>query len=95
VLRSMALALPETLFLGVPVELWLGMWTATGDAAAAYRSAFLSIYGLEIVTIGESPDEYEAVAPCDGYLAYWVSWSLFVVTSGAACLTGCQQSTVP
>jgi len=95
VLHSMAVALPLTLFLGVPVEEWDLFWLATFDDHEAYRAAFLSIYMLEIVTIGVDDEEVSVVRPRDGGLPFWVGASLFILTPSAACLTGCGQSRVP
>jgi len=43
----------------------------------------------------EGEVEIEVVRPASGYLGFWVSWSLYVVTPSAACLDGCGQSTIP
>lgn len=95
VLRETALALPVTLFLGVPKDIWDVFWVGAPDNGAAIRDSFLSVYGLEIVTIMEDEVEVQVVRPSAGYLGYWIEWSLFVVTPGAACLAGCEQSTFP
>lgn len=95
VLRTTALALVETLWIGVPTGLWDTFWLASPDVTDDVKLAFRIIFGLEIVTIEEGDDEISVIRPAAGYLGYWVSWSLFVVTPAAACLAGCEQSRVP
>jgi hypothetical protein len=95
VLRQTALALPLTLWLGVPTSIYDVFWFGAPDNGAPAREVFLNVYGLEIVTIVVEMEDTEVVRPKSGYLDLWVSWSLFVLTPGAACLAGCEQSTFP
>lgn len=95
VLRQTALALPVTLFLGVPKDIWDVFWVGAADNGDAVRASFLVSYGLEIVTIVEDDVEVSVVRPSAGYLGYWVDWSVYMVTPSAACLAGCEQSTFP
>lgn len=94
-LRSTAEALVLTLFIGVPLDVWGAFWLVYEDNGEAVRDAFLAIYGLEIATIdtGEPPTPLDVVRPND--LPFWVDASLFILTPAAACLSGCEQSTVP
>jgi len=95
VLRSTAEALVLTLFLGVPEDVWQAFWVVYEDNGEEVRQAFLRIYGLEIVSITVDEELVSVVRPASGFLALWVSYSLYILTPGAACLAGCEQSTVP
>lgn len=92
VLRSTALALPLTLFLGVPRDLWDTFWLGLPNVTPEVKLAFLSVYGLEIVTIVEDGVDVEVVRPAAGQLVYWTEAGVFVFTPEAACLSGCEQS---
>jgi len=91
-MRATAIGLAETLFVGIPSPLWFFLWEGTLHTDSVYKQAFLDLYHLEIVTIEGTEGLYEAVSPRDGYLAWWVSMSLFILTPDAACLVGCQQT---
>lgn len=95
VLRATAEALPLTLFLGVPIDVWNTFWLLSPDSTEDRKAAFLVVYMLEIATIDEGGGEEEltVVRPLD--LPFWVDASLFVFTPAAACLSGCQQSKPP
>lgn len=95
VLRATAEALPLTLFLGVPLDLWDTFWLLSPSATDDRKAAFLVTYSLEIATIDEGGGEAEltVVRPLD--LPFWVDAALYVFTPGAACLGGCQQSKPP
>lgn len=95
IIRQTCEGLVLTLFLGVPLAVWQAFWLVTPDHGQAVQEAFLRIYGLETATVEGDDGEMEVVRPADGFLALWVSWSLFVVTPSAACLEGCGQSRVP
>jgi hypothetical protein len=90
VLRDTALALPLTLFVGIPREVWDAIWLPSPPYAAAYVEAFQQIYGLEIVTIEVDDVSIEVVAPADGYLPFWVEASVFVLTLSALCFDPCE-----
>lgn len=94
VLRATIEALLLTLWLGVPEDVWRAFWLAHPDSGEAVQDAFLSIYGLEIATIDDDAETapYTVVRPVD--VSQYVSWSLFIATPDAACLSGCQQSRV-
>lgn len=95
VLRGTIMALAETLYVGVPKPIWDAFWLPYLGTGQAVRDAFLSIYRLKIVTIevGEPPVPLDVVRSDD--VPLYVSWGLFLLTPEAACLGGCQQSTVP
>lgn len=95
VLRATAEALPLTLFLGVPLDLWETFWLLSPDNSPDRRAAFLTVYMLEIATIDEGGGEAEVtvVRPTD--LLFWTGASLYVFTPAAACLSGCEQSKPP
>jgi len=95
VLRSTLEALLLTLWVGVPVDLWEAFWVVYEDNASNVREAFLSIYGLEIVTITVDEEELSVVRPAAGWLGYYVLWSTFILTPAAACIAGCEQSSFP
>lgn len=94
-LRQTALALPLTLYLGVPTSIYDTFWFGAAGNGVAAREVFLNIYGLEIVTIIIDTEETEVVRPKSGYLDLWVSWSLYVLTPESTCPAGCEQSTFP
>lgn len=93
-LRVMGEALPLTLFLGVPKDVWDAYWSTVPLSGEPRRQAALYTYQLEIATIdvGDPPVSVDVVRPAD--LAFWVDMSLYILTPDAACLDGCQQSTV-
>jgi len=94
VLRRMAEALALVLWAGVPTEVWDGIWLSVLAPVPAYKEAFLSIYCLEIVTIGTEEEAAVVVRPTEGNVTLWASWGVFILTPGAACLDGCGLSTV-
>jgi len=95
VLRATIEALALTFWVGIPVEIWDGFWLIHSSNGQAVRDAFLSIYKLEIVTIVVDPE----LPPVDVVRARFAldygSWLLFLAEPEAACLAGCEQSTVP
>lgn len=95
VLRSTIDGIALTLNVGIPKPLWDTFWLGTLNSGEPVRDAFLSIYGLEIVTIplGEPPVDTQVVRAKDG-LTY-AAWFVYIFTPAAACLSGCQQSSVP
>lgn len=95
VMRVTGLDLPVTLFLGIPSPIWYAFWLGTAHNEARYIDAFLLLYGLEVVTTTLDGEEVEVVRPRDGYLDYWVSLSLFVLSPSGACLDGCPLSARP
>lgn len=95
VLRGSIIGLTDTLWVGLPVEIWDAFWLPYGGVNASVKEAFLSIYRLEIVTITVEEIDISVVRPRDGYLPAWISWSLFLLTPEAACIGGCRQSRVP
>lgn len=94
-LRDTSEGLVLTLFIGIPKTLWDAFWIPTIHGSEKVREAFLSIYKLEIVTIPLGGEDTLVVRPRDGYADVWLDWSIFMVSPAAACLSGCQQSTVP
>jgi len=94
VLRQTALAMPATLYFGVPVDIFNAFCLGAGLTSAAMRAAFLPIYQLEIATIvPELPEEpFDVVRPLD--LPLWVEWTLYVLSPESTCPSGCEQSIV-
>lgn len=84
-----------TLFVGVPLALWDLFWLPTEHNEGRYQFAFLSIFGLEVVTTDVDDVPTEVVRPRDGSLPFWVGVGLFVVSPSSACISGCGQSRVP
>lgn len=84
-----------TLFQGIPLPVWEAFWLATSHDSDEYKGAFLSIYELQIVTIGEGAEAFPAVAPITSALPRWVGFSLYVASPSAACLDGCPQTQRP
>jgi len=84
-----------TLNEGIPLALWNAFWLPWAGNGEAVRTAFLSVYQFEIVEIVVDPEfpPIEAVRAKDGLVV--VLWGVFLLTPPAACLEGCQQSTVP
>jgi hypothetical protein len=85
----MAEALPLTLFVGVPVEVWDALWFGASGVSQDRIDSALSSYVLEIVTIAPTEEEPEVtlVRPTD--LSWWVSASLWILLPSSACLGGC------
>lgn len=95
VLRGMAEALPLTLFLGVPVDVWDALWFGAPGVNEDRRMQALHNYLLEIATISEDGGETEidVVRPVD--LPFWVETSLWILQPAAACLDGCSWFVFP
>lgn len=95
VLRTTIMGIAETLNVGIPVPLWDAFWLSYSPSGLAMRSAFLSIYGLEIVTIVVDPE----LPPIDVVRAKdalrYAAWFVFLLSPAAACTEGCQQSKLP
>lgn len=84
-----------TLFVGVPVAIWDGVWLVTGYDSAARRSAFMVLYHLEIVTIVVDEVPLEVVRPLSGYDYWWVVVVAWLLDPASACAGGCTQSQRP
>lgn len=95
VLRLTIEGLILTVNVGIPVAAWDLFWVVFPDNGAAVRAAFLTTYRLSIVTIevGDPPVPVDVVQ-ADEYTSI-ISWALFLLEPEAACVEGCQQSTVP
>lgn len=95
VLRGTIMGIAETLNVGIPTAIWDAFWLPYTPSGAAMRAAFLSIYGLETVTVVVDPElpPVEVVRALDG-LRY-AAWMVFLLTPPAACSGGCQQSRLP
>jgi hypothetical protein len=93
VLRSTALALPLTLFVGIPVPVWDAFWLPLILQRSTRQELFITVYGLEIVTIVELGVDVEVVRPAA--LPLWIEYSLLMLTPDAACLEGCSQVIFP
>lgn len=94
-MRSSAEALLLTLFQFVPLSVWDAFWLVTDHNSDPYKSAFLGLYHLEIVTIVVDDVDTTVVRPDSGGLSFWVSAAAFVLSPGGACLAGCEQSKLP
>ncbi len=94
-MRGMAEALPLTLFLGVPVEIWDALWFGAPGVNEDRRVTALHTYFLEIVTIppDEGEDDVTLVRPT--YLPFWVTASLWILEPDAVCLSGCSWLRFP
>lgn len=95
VLRQTAEGLALTLYLGVPLAVWNAFWTVTTHNTAAYREVFRSLYHLEIGTMEVDDLSVEAVVVVEGFEAWWISVTVFLLTPGGACLEGCGQTQLP
>jgi len=89
VLRALSVAYAELFYDSIPLSLYNAIWFATGDFAAAYREAFIEIYGLEIVTIEEDPPLYNVAIRDLFSFGFWFELEMFLLTPPAACLDGC------
>lgn len=95
VLRNTVEGLLLTLWVGIPGPVWDAFWFGLGAYNDQVKSAFLSIYKLEIVTIEIDGEDLSVVRVRDGWLADYVSWSVFIFLPETSCPDGCQQSRVP
>jgi len=84
-----------TLYLGIPLDVWLAAWVATGRGGEEYRTAFLRLYHAEIGTMLVDELEIDAVVPGAGYEGWWAELVAWLLDPGAACLDGCTQSQRP
>jgi len=84
-----------TLYLGIPLDIWLAAWAVTGGDGEEYREAFLHLYHAEIGTMVIDEVGIDAVVPLDGWVEWWIEMVLWLLDPGAACLDGCQQSQRP
>jgi len=94
-LRVYAESFALTLGLGMPLDLYLIAWAATGRGGEPYRVAFEALYHIEIGTIVEDMVEIDAMVPVEGFSDWWTEVALWLLDPAAACLTGCQQSQRP
>lgn len=95
ILHSTCEGLTLTLNVGIPLALWEAFWAVTLDNGQAARDAFLEVFRLEIVNIMDDDEMVDVVRPTVDGLFYWVVWEAYILTPGAACLSGCEQSHVP
>jgi len=93
--REMGIALPLTLFLGVPVAVWDAMWFGAPGVNQDRIDTALVTYQLEIATIidTETEEEIDVVRPTN--LPFWVEVSLWVLEPASACLDGCSWFVFP
>lgn len=90
---SVGLAL--TLYEGMPLDLWLAMWSVLLGNSAERRAAFLALYHLEIATIGTEDAPFDAVRPVEGFVGWWVEVAVWALLPASACPDGCAQSQRP
>lgn len=94
-LRVFAESYVLTLGLGMPMDLYLVAWAATGRGSEPYRVAFEALYHIEIGTIDEGGIPIEAMVVVSGFDDWWISIALWLLDPRAACLDGCPQSQRP
>lgn len=94
-MRVMIEGLVLTLYVGVPETIWDATWIVTGFDTAERRAAFLHLYHLEIVNVLLDDVLTSVVRAADEWIAWWAELVLWLLLPGAACLSGCEQSTVP
>lgn len=70
-----------------PLALYDAIWFGVGQSLPARRLAFLEVYGLEIVTIGDADEQYLQVR--DGYLWFWLEAAVFTLLPAQGCPDGC------
>jgi hypothetical protein len=92
-LAALAVALPATAYAGVPLLFFDALWLLDSRSAAARRAAFMSIFGLEIVTIDESTTPIDVVRPSD--VPLWISFAVWAVLPGVECEGGCGYRRFP
>jgi len=95
VVRDMAIALPLTLFIGVPKAVWDAMWFGASGVNQDRIDSALSSYLLEIVTIPDEETEIDVVVVRPTDLPFWVEASLWILLPAAACLDGCSWFVFP
>jgi len=93
--RLVALDLPVTLFVGVPLPIFETMCAAAGLSPDWRVDAFLLIYHLVHARVVSGEEEIEVITAEDGFLSLWVDNGLFALTPAAACLGGCPLSKAP
>jgi len=84
-----------TLYLGIPLDIWLATWAVTGRDGEEYRSAFLSLYHAQIGSMVIDGSPIDAVVPLDGFVDWWVAVVLWLLDPGSTCVDGCPQSQRP
>lgn len=84
-----------TLYLGIPLDVWLAAWASTGRGGVEYRDAYLHLYHAEIATMLVDEVAVDAVVPVEGFEAWWVGLVAWLLDPRAACLDGCEQSQRP
>lgn len=84
-----------TLYLGMPLDLWITAWAVTGRGGEEYRDAFLRLYHAEIGTIEIEGLPVDAVVPVDGYTEWWAGIVLWLLDPLSTCTEGCPQSQRP
>jgi hypothetical protein len=94
VLSSLLSALGVVMWFGMPKDGFDAFWLLYSPRGAALRSAFLSIYGFEIVTIETELGEQELVRSQAYWLPRHVHWYAFLLSADSACSGGCQFSRV-
>lgn len=95
VTNVMGVALPGTLFIGVPEAIWIAAWLLVAAGQHQREEDYLSIYMLEIVEIEIDDSPVTVVRPNADGLPYWVTWSLWVATADLTCSDGCGLSKLP
>lgn len=93
--RVTAEGLVLTLYEGMPLALWIAAWVVTGENSTERRDAFLHLYHLEIVTIDDPDEPFDAVKQREGWEEWWAEMALWLLDPRAACLDGCPQSQRP
>jgi len=84
-----------TLYLGIPLDIWLAAWAVTGRGDEEYRDAFLRLYHAEIGTMVIDMLDVDAVVPLDGYVDWWIAMVAWLLDPRSTCVDGCPQSQRP
>jgi len=84
-----------TLFVGMPLALWLATWAITGADTEERRDALLHLYHAHIGTMLVDGAPIDAVVPDEGWELWWGAVAVFTLTPGAACFDPCPQSARP
>jgi len=94
-LRVTAEGFVLTLYLGIPLDVWLAAWLSTGESTDERRDAFLRLYHAEIGTMVIDGSPVDAVVPLEDFVEWWFEIVVWLLDPLAACIDGCPQSQRP
>lgn len=89
VLSSVFSAQGVAIWFGIPLGAFNAFWLLYTPRGQALRSAFVEVFGLEIVTIETDVGEQQIVRSRSDWIPYHVQWYAFLLTSESACGGGC------